>query len=64
MALTLRATVNASANPADLNGDGEVNGADLAILLNAWGTTGPGDIDQSGIVDAADIALLLGAWGV
>ena len=64
IALTLRATVNASANPADLNGDGEVNGADLAILLNAWGTTGPGDIDQSGIVDAADIALLLGAWGV
>ena len=23
--------------PADLNGDGEVNGQDLAIVLGAWG---------------------------
>lgn len=64
IALTLKATVVAVGNPADLNGDGVVNGADLAILLNAWGTAGPGDIDQNGVVDAADIALLLGVWGV
>ncbi len=63
IALTLHATVVATGNPADLNGDGTIDGADLSILLNAWGTAGPGDIDQSGIVDAADIALLLGAWG-
>ena len=46
----------------DLNDDGTVDAADLAILLGAWGTSGPGDLDGSGGVDAADLALLLGAW--
>jgi CHRD domain len=46
----------------DLNGDGVVDAADLAILLGAWGTGGPGDLDGNGTVDAADLALLLGAW--
>ncbi len=63
ISLTLQATVVATGNPSDLNGDGVVNGADLSILLNAWGTAGTGDIDQSGVVDASDIAILLGAWG-
>ncbi len=53
----------------DINGDGVVNGADLAILLGAWGAcpaTGccSADLDESGTVDAADLALLLGAWSV
>jgi hypothetical protein len=47
----------------DLNNDGHVNAADLAILLGAWGTSGPADLNNSGSVDAADLALLLGAWG-
>ncbi|MFO0826665.1 MAG: hypothetical protein U0572_00820 [Phycisphaerales bacterium] len=50
------------ANPADLNGDGNVDAADLAVLLGAWGTSGPGDLNGDGAVDAADLALLLGAW--
>ena len=50
-------------NPADLDGDGTVNGADLAILLGAWGTPGPGDLDGNGTVNGADLAILLGAWG-
>jgi len=51
--------------PADLNGDGVVNGADLALLLGAWGTADPiADLDGSGVVDGADLASLLGAWGV
>ena len=50
-------------NPADLNGDGAVNGADLATLLGNWGNPGIGDIDANGVVDAADVAQLLGAWG-
>ncbi|MBL9119268.1 MAG: hypothetical protein JNL80_05055 [Phycisphaerae bacterium] len=49
--------------PADLNDDGTVNGADLAILLGAWATTGPGDLTGNGVVDAADLAVLLGAFG-
>lgn len=49
--------------PADLNGDGLVNAADLAIMLGAWGGPGLGDINGSGSLDAADLSVLLGAWG-
>ena len=52
-----------SACPADLDGSGVVDGADLAIILAAWGTSGPGDLDGSGIVDGADLAIVLAAWG-
>jgi hypothetical protein len=31
------ATLGGSANPADLNGDGTINGADIGILLSNWG---------------------------
>jgi hypothetical protein len=53
---------SAPANPADLNGDGSVNGADLGQLLGAWGTPGPGDLDGDGSVTGADLGLLLAAW--
>ncbi len=52
----------AQLNPADLNGDGSVNAADLAVLLGAWGSSGPGDLNGDGVVNAADLASLLGAW--
>jgi hypothetical protein len=51
---------------ADLDGDGVVGAADLAILLGAWGPCNggcPSDLDSDGDVDASDLALLLGAWG-
>lgn len=49
--------------PADLNCDGTVDAADLAILLGAWSTADPAaDLDDSGNVDAADLAILLGSW--
>ncbi|MBX3355427.1 MAG: S8 family serine peptidase [Phycisphaeraceae bacterium] len=47
--------------PGDLNGDGVVNGADLAILLGAWGTS-LGDLNGDGTTNGADIAILLGNW--
>ncbi len=48
----------------DLNGDGVVDGADLAALLAAWGTDDPcADLNNDGIVNGADLAILLGAWG-
>ena len=53
----------------DLVADGVVDGADLAVLLNAWGATGAAggaggaDLDCSGAVDGADLAVLLNAWG-
>jgi len=47
----------------DLNGDGTVNGADLALLLGNWGNAGVGDLNGDGTVNGADLALLLGNWG-
>ena len=57
-----------TANPADLNGDGIVDGADLAILLAAWGPCPPkgacdADLDGNDAIDGADLATLLAAWG-
>lgn len=49
--------------PADLDGDGVVDGADLGLLLGAWGGGGAADLDASGTIDGADLGLLLGAWG-
>lgn len=53
---------------ADLNSDGVVDAADLAILLGAWGrcldcTTCSADLNDDCVVNAADLAILLGAWG-
>ncbi len=51
----------------DLNGDGFVGPADLALLLGSWGACSDlccqADLDLSGDVGPADIALLLGSWG-
>ena len=49
---------------ADLDRDGRVNGADIAILLGAWGACGdcPSDINGDGSVSGADLSLVLGGW--
>lgn len=49
----------------DVSGDGAVDGADLSIVLGAWGSSNPGsaDLDGDGAVTAADVAVLLGQWG-
>ncbi len=49
--------------PADLTGDGEVGGADLAQLLQQWGSAGSGDLTGDGAIDGADLAQLLEQWG-
>ncbi len=50
--------------PGDLDCDGVVGPADLAILLGAWGREGTrADLDGSGIVDGEDLGVLLAAWG-
>jgi len=49
---------------ADVDGNGQVNGADLAAVLAAWGTANAAaDVNGSGTVDAADLAVVLAAWG-
>ena len=54
-------------NPADLNDDGIVDGADLGLLLGGWGlcTSTPclGDLNEDGRVDGADLGLILGEFG-
>jgi len=52
----------------DLNGDGSVNLADLAIVLSNYGLTGgatyaDGDLDGDGDVDLADLAMMLAVYG-
>ena len=49
-------------NPADLNGDGYVDGADLGLLILGWGQPGPSDLNGDGITDGEDFGLLLLAW--
>jgi formylglycine-generating enzyme required for sulfatase activity len=53
--------------PADITGNGLVNGADLGLMLAAWGSDGseqPGaDINADGIVNGADLAFVIGAFG-
>lgn len=50
-------------NPYDLNDDGAVDGADLGMLMAAWGVPGIGDVNGDGTTDGADLAAMLGAFG-
>lgn len=53
----------ASGPAGDLNGDGAVNGLDLAALLAAWGgPAGPADLNGDGAVNGVDLTILLAAW--
>lgn len=49
---------------ADFNGDGLVNGADVGLLLAAWGPCDgcPEDLNDDGVVNGADLGLLLVEW--
>ena len=48
----------------DINGDGIVNAADLAMLLAEWGSSnGSADLNGDGVVNAADLAIMLANWG-
>ena len=51
--------------PADLTGDGMVNGADLGVLLAAWNQSGvvSADLNRDGAVNGADLGEMLSAWG-
>ena len=47
---------------ADLDADGNVGAADLALLLASWATP-TADLDGDGDTGAADLSMLLAAWG-
>jgi len=54
--------------PADFNGDGLVNGADLAVLLANWGPCPPApdpcpaNLNDDEFINGADLAALLSNW--
>ena len=48
--------------PADLDGDGVIGGADIALLLGSW-STAEGDLDGDGTTGGSDLATVLGSWG-
>lgn len=63
---TTHVVAGQSSCPADLTGDGRVDGTDLGVLLGAAGGTGDidgADLNGDGIVDGSDLGLLLAAWG-
>jgi hypothetical protein len=49
--------------PGDLDGDGDVDLQDLAILLASYGVNDGGDIDGDGDTDLNDLAILLAHYG-
>ncbi len=58
-----RVIVEACAIPGDLDGDGDVDLNDLAILLASYGVDAGGDLDDDGDTDLADLAILLANYG-
>lgn len=53
--------------PSDLNGDLQVNGSDLGLLLGLWGPINPsdqlnGDMNEDNVVNGADLGIFLGNW--
>ena len=63
--LTVRVDVIPSTScDADFDGDGEVDVADILILIADWGGSDPAhDLDGNGIVGVSDLLLLIAAWG-
>lgn len=50
----------------DFNGDGSVTGADLGLMIAAWGSCSgcPEDLTGDGLVNGADLGLMIAGWGV
>ena len=49
--------------PGDFDGNGVVDGVDLATMLNGWGSGGVSDLNGDGTTDAQDMAILLNNFG-
>jgi hypothetical protein len=52
-----------SKTPGDIDGDGVVNGNDLAMLFNNWGGAGATDLNGDGVTNGNDLSILLANWG-
>ncbi|MHC5115299.1 MAG: hypothetical protein ACYTGP_12825 [Planctomycetota bacterium] len=52
--------------PEDLSGNGQVDFADILVIISAWGPCPPDcpeDLSGNGQVDFADILVVISAWG-
>jgi hypothetical protein len=54
---------------ADIDGDGDVDGSDLAYILSYWGVCDdPGDcandFNGDGRINGADLTIILSSWGM
>ncbi len=51
----------------DIDSSGNINGADLGLLIASWGPCGENeccaDLDQNGEVNGGDLGVMLGSWG-
>lgn len=57
------ARVRPATHPADIDGNGAVDGLDLAAVLSAFGSaSATADIDHNGVVDGPDLAAILAGW--
>jgi hypothetical protein len=55
---------NPSILPGDSDGDCEITLADLAVVVNNWGTFGPfGDVNLNGSVGLDDVSEITSQWG-
>lgn len=66
-AAAVQAAIDALPIPGDLDGNGLVNGMDLAIVLGQWGPCVAceacvADLDDDCVVGGADLAIVLGQW--
>ncbi len=63
--VTIAVNASVATCPSDLNGDGETDATDLAVLLGGWAVDSAiADVNGDGVNNGADLAFLLGAWGV
>ncbi|MBL9150424.1 MAG: hypothetical protein JNM94_17195 [Phycisphaerae bacterium] len=74
---TVQTQINVTANGqlpppclGDVDGNGAVDGFDMAFLLGYWGfeagcsdPSSAADLNNDGTIDAIDLATMLGAWG-
>lgn len=58
---TATPTATPTPDPADLNGDGRVDTADLTLLLDALFADGAADVNGDGVTSAADVTRLVAA---
>ena len=68
-ALIIEFPVEEDPCPGDLDQDGSIGGADLTLLLGAWGpcddpTDCIADLTGDGEVNGADLSVILGGWGL